>query len=168
MTSSLQDVYTAFFDRVEKDRDFFRYFEVEEEIAMKLAEEPAKTFLKEACSYIRRHIPLGFELKIVQGEDAQDRFAEEITDDEVELLADVMMLPYYERGLVDLLPKINTFSASELKLLHSPANERQTYVALIEQQRARIDYLLADYFSKDRLTGEEKYISTTLPEESDE
>ena len=112
MTSSLQDVYTAFFDRVEKDRDFFRYFEVEEEMAMKLAEERAKTFLKEACSYIRRHIPLGFELKIVQGEDAQDRFAEEITDDEVELLADV--------------------------------------------------------FSKDRLTGEEKYISTTLPEESDE
>lgn len=168
MTQRLQDVYTAFFDRIVKDRDFFRYYEITEEEAMQVATEQAYTFLREACSYVRRHLPLDFTLAIVENEETHEmQFQEEITDDEVQLLADVMLLPYYERGLADLLPKINTFSASELKLLHSPANERDTYVKMIDQQRLYIDRLLADYFARDRLTGGNKMISVTIPEEDD-
>lgn len=168
MTNSLEDVYTAFFDRIEEDENFFNYFDVDEIQAEKLARERAKTYLREACSYLRRHVTLDFVLSITKDEDGRDVFGSELTDDEIYLLADIMLLFYFERGLAKLRPKLNTFAASELKLLHSPANERQTYVALIEAQRNRVDYLIADYFAKDRHTGAAKMISTSIPEESED
>lgn len=83
------------------------------------------------------------------------------------LLSDIMLLFHYERAMVKLQPKFNTFSATELKLLHSPANERLTYTEMIEQQRNRVNDLIADYYAKDRLTGSEKMVSTEIPEESE-
>ena len=168
MTNSLEDVYTAFFDRIEEDENFFNYFDVDQIRAMELARERAKTYLREACSYLRRHVTLDFSLNIVKNETGAEVFGAELTDDEIFLLSDIMLLIYFERGLAKLRPKLNTFAASELKLLHSPANERQTYVSLIEAQRNRVDYLIADYYSKDRLTGAAKMISTTIPEETED
>lgn len=168
MTNSLQDVYTAFFDRIEEDENFFQYFEIDEIQAMKLARERARTYLREACSYLRRHVTLDFSLNIVTNEAGEEFFGSKLTDDEIFLLGDIMLLIYFERGLAKLRPKLNAFAASELKLLHSPANERQTYVSMIEAQRNRVDYLIADYYAKDRLTGAAKMISTTIPEESDD
>ena len=149
MTNSLEDVYTAFFDRIEEDENFFNYFEIDEVQAMELARERARTYLREACSYLRRHVTLDFSLNIVADEKDEEVFSTKLTDDEIFLLVDIMLLIYFERGLAKLRPKLNTFAASELKLLHSPANERQTYVALIEAQRNRVDYLIADYYAKD-------------------
>ena len=168
MTNSLEDVYTAFFDRIEEDENFFNYFEVDEVQAVELARERAKTYLREACSYLRRHVTLDFSLNIVTNEAGEDVFGVQLTDDEIFLLVDIMLLIYFERGLAKLRPKLNTFAASELKLLHSPANERQTYVALIEAQRNRVDYLIADYYAKDRITGAAKMISTSIPEETED
>lgn len=167
MTNSLEDVYDAFFDMIELDSEFFNYFEIDEVEAEKIAKERARSYLREACSYLRRHVSLDFTLSIEKDENEAEHFVEAITDDEVTLLAAIMLVPYYERGLAKLRPKLNTFSASELKLLHSPANERQTYLSLIENQRANINYLIADYYAKDRLTGAEKMISTAIPEETE-
>lgn len=165
MTNSLEAVYTAFFDRIEQDATFFRYFEVTEEEAMEIAKERSRSYLREACSFLRRNIPLDFTLSIVTDDTTGDEvFAQGLTDDEVELLADIMLLPYFERGLAKLLPKLNTFSASQLQLLHSPANERQTYLELINNQRQRVNWLIADYYSKDRLTGLVKMIDNNIPE----
>ena len=166
MTDRLNDVYEAFFDKIELDSEYFQYFEVDEIEAMKIAQERARSYLREACSYLRRHVSLDFTLSIAKDERGEEHFAVPITDDEIELLASIMLIPYYERGLAKLRPKLNTFSASELKLLHSPANERQTYLALIDNQRANVNFLIADYYAKDRLTGAEKMISTSIPEES--
>ena len=165
MTDSLEDIYVAFFDKIEEDENFFRYFDVTEEQAMELARERARTYLREACSYLRRHVTLDFVLSTQKDENGE-HFVEALTDDEIFLLADIMLLIYFERGLAKLKPKLNTFSATELKLLHSPANERQTYVNMIDAQRDRVDYLIADYYAKDRLTGAAKMISTSIPEET--
>lgn len=167
MTNKLEDVYEAFFDRIVHDEEFFRYFDVDEIEAMEIAQERARSFLREACSYLRRHVSLDFTLALSTNEAGEEVFASDLTDDEVDLLAEIMLLPYYERGLAKLQPKLNTFSASELRLLHSPANERQTYLALIDNVRMRVDYLIADYYAKDRLTGAEKMITTTIPEETE-
>lgn len=167
MTTNLDDVYLAFFDRIEKDTEFFDYFDVDEMEAMSTAKERARSYLREACSYLRCNVALDFVLGFSKDENQEESFTEPITDDEVELLADIMLVVYYERGLVKLQPKLNAFSASELKLLHSPANERQTYTSLIERQRNRVDRLILDYYAKDRLTGAEKIVSGTLPEETE-
>lgn len=167
MTNSIDEVYTAFFDKIEQDTSFFAYFELTEEQALAVAKERARSYLREACSYLRRNVPLDFTLSIETGENGEEHFSELLTDDEVELLSEIMVLPYFERGLAKLMPKLNTFSASELKLLHSPANERQSYLELINNQRQRVNYLIADYYSKDRITGAEKMINNQIPEEEE-
>jgi len=40
-------------------------------------------------------------------------------------------------------------------------------LALIDNQRANVNFLIADYYAKDRLTGAEKMISTSIPEETE-
>lgn len=172
MTVDVNDVYTLFYDKIESDEDFFDYFNVSEEEAMTLAAERSRSYLREACSYLRRHSDLDFVLNMVSSEDAlgqrTDSFEEAVTDDEADLLAEIMKVVYYERGVSKLLPKINAFSSSELKLLHSPANERSTFLALIKEYWKRVNYLIADYDARDRLTGNHKELTTTLPEETEE
>lgn len=168
MTNSLNDVYEVFFDKVEQDKEFFVYFQLDEIQAMEIARERARSYLRDACSYLRRLVTLDFSLSIVEDEAGVESFANKLTDDEVYLLAEIMMGFHYKRSLAKLLPKLNTFSAAELKLLHSPANERQTYTAMVAQVWANIDRLIADYYAKDRLTGSEKMISVTLPEETED
>mgnify|MGYP003289873944 CR=1 FL=1 len=72
MTNSLEAVYTAFFDRIEQDATFFRYFEVTEEEAMEIAKERSRSYLREACSFLRRNIPLDFTLSIVTDDTTGD------------------------------------------------------------------------------------------------
>lgn len=68
MTNSLDDVYTAFFDKVEQDTDFFAYFEVSQERAMEIATERSRSYLKEACSFLRRRVALDFTLGFTSSE----------------------------------------------------------------------------------------------------
>lgn len=141
-------VLTLFFDKLEADDEFFAYYGVDEDKAMELAKERAKSYLHDAVIFLRRRATG----EVVFGLSG-DSFTVEITEDEAELLSDIMMLKYYERGLAKLLPKLNVFSASELKMLHSPANERTSYNEMLKDFREHIREEISWYCSHDRLTG---------------
>lgn len=150
---------TRFFDKVETDSDFFDYYGVQEDEALQLATERARSYLREAIVYLYRETELDFDLGLVH-DGAQYQFAEEITENEVDLLAEIMYLRHLERGLAKLTPKINVLSSSDLKVLHSPANERSSYVAMIDQARNNVVAMVSKYVAVDRLTGKRKLMST--------
>lgn len=158
MTRDINDVIARFFDKVEEDDDFFAYYGVEEQEAQKLAEERAQSYLREAIAYLRRQHELDFSLDLTT-ETGKLMFVEGITDVEVDLLSEIMLMRYLERGYAKLKPKINVLSSTDLKVLHSPANERTSYVSMMEQVREHVYTMLSHYAAVDRITGQRKMMS---------
>ena len=148
-----------FFDKVEEDSDFFSYYGVSDTEALALAQERAQVYLREAISYLRAHAELDFNLELITDENDACWFAEELNYDEAELLSAIMFLRYLERGLAKLKPKINILSSTDLKALHSPANERTSYVSMIKNEREHVYALMSHYIAKDRKTGHRKVMS---------
>lgn len=163
-------VFSMFFDKVEEDSDFFSYYGVSDSEALVLAHERAQVYLREAVSYLRAHAELDFNLEVVVDENNVCWFAEELNYDEMELLSAIMFLRYLERGLAKLKPKINVLSSTDLKVLHSPANERTSYVSMIDNEREYVYALMSHYVAKDRKSGKRKVMSRygTFYAEADE
>ncbi len=61
MIQSAKDVYSRFFDKVERDDDFFSYYGIDEEEAMKLAQERADSYFKDAVAYLHRMMDFDFK-----------------------------------------------------------------------------------------------------------
>ena len=152
-------VLTMFFDKVEEDSDFFSYYGVSDTEALALAKERAQVYLREAICYLRAHAELDFNLDLVLDNNNVYWFVEELTFEESELLSSIMFLRYLERGLAKLKPKINVLSSTDLKTLHSPANERTSYVNMINQEREHVYALMSHYVAKDRKSGKRKVMS---------
>lgn len=165
MIQKTDTVYELFFDKLESDDEFFQYYGVDEEEALQLAKERAKSYLSGAIAELGRRMEMQVDMSITTDEETgEEIFAEEITENEADVLTELMLLMYYERGLAKLRPKINTFSASELKLLHSPANERTSYVEMLRQFREHCRIVVSRYASRDRLTGARRIVDHTIPE----
>ena len=168
MISEVSEVYQLFFDKLEADDEFFSYYGVDEDTALQLAQERASSYLKGAIAELVRRVTLSFDLAITTEEETGNLiFVEEITDEEADILTELMLLKYFERGLAKLRPKINTFSASELRLLHSPANERTSYIEMLRDFREHCRIIVSRYSGRDRLTGEKLIVDHAIPEEAD-
>lgn len=168
MISEVSEVYQLFFDKLEADDEFFSYYGVDEDTALQLAQERASSYLKGAIAELVRRVTLSFNLAITTEEETGNLiFVEEITDEEADILTELMLLKYFERGLAKLRPKINTFSASELRLLHSPANERTSYIEMLRDFREHCRIIVSRYSGRDRLTGEKLIVDHAIPEEAD-
>ena len=163
MTRNVDDVYTIFFDKVEEDVDFFSYYGIDDAEAMALAKERASSYLRESIAYIKRQAELDFDLSLMVDESGMAAFTEEITDVEADILSEVMLMRYFERGLAKLKPKINVLSSSDLKVLHSPANERTSYSEMLCSIRENIVDMISHYVAVDRLTGNRKMVEQTIP-----
>lgn len=166
MTQDVADVISLFFDKLEEDPDFFSYYGVSEADAMALAKERAHSYLKEAIIYFKRNVELNFALGLETVE-MVEYFQAPITEDEADILADIMVWKYIERGIAKLKPKTNMFSAAELKLLHSPAAERASFLQMVASLRLNLEIALSKYAGKDRLTGKSKVVDLTLPSDEE-
>lgn len=167
MIQNVDEVFSLFFDKVEQDADFFNYYGISDEEAMKLAKERARSYMRSAMVYFSQQTELGFDLSIHTVDD-EELFVEEITNAEADIISEIMLLRYFERGLAKLSPKINVLSASDLKVLHSPANERTSYLELIAHVKENLVNMISHYAATDRLTGKRKMVDHTVPQSMEE
>lgn len=116
-------------------------------------------YLREAIVYLKHHLELDFDLRLNKTESGEWAFAELVTDEEVDILSEIMLLRYLERGFAKLKPIINTLSSTDLKLLHSPANERNSFVSMIDKVREHVRTAVSHYAAIDRKTGKRKLMS---------
>lgn len=166
MILSVAEIYTQFFDKMERDGEFFQYYSVSVENALALAKERSLAYLREAILYLKRKTEITFRLGI-EMRDGEWFFVEAITEDEADILTEIMLMRCYRRQFAELQPKINVFSATDMKMLYSPSNERKTYVAMIAYIENNIWEWISNYAAKERLTGKHKTISYNIPTEEE-
>ncbi len=156
MSTSYQEIYNAFFDRIEKDDTFVDYINLVDEECMELAKIRSHAYLMEAISELTSKCTP--DINFQNYDDTLEIINEDLTINEINLLADIMFKIYMARDI----PKLHVFEAkfapSEIKMF-SPAEERRAYLALIEKLQVDVDKAINNYASRDRITGKRKSIN---------
>ena len=163
--TAFSDVINAFYHYIEKDVDFFDYFELNEEECMEVAGQRAGVLLEEAISYLCRKLIIENVFsyaEMVQPEESGDEqeedskgymaFTETLTNTEINLLVKAMFLMYLQRDLTVLRTFHGVMTSSDLNM-YSPANERKTFVAMVQQYEDNLKVEISEYQMFDRNTG---------------
>ena len=164
--TAFSDVINAFYHYIEKDVDFFQYFELDEEECMEVAGQRAGVLLEEAISYLCRKLIIEnvfSHTELVHSEDWEDgqgeedsdaymAFTETLTNTEINLLVKAMFLMYLQRDLTVLRTFHGVMTSSDLNM-YSPANERKTFVAMVQQYEDNLKIEISEYQMVDRATG---------------
>lgn len=146
--TAFSDVIESFYHYIEHDVDFFEYFELDEDESMEVAGQRAEVLLKEATSYLSRKMVVENVFSKID----EDVFTEKLTDIEINLLVKAMFLMYLHRDLTTLRSFHGVMTSSDLNL-YSPANERKTFVAMVQQYEDELKIEISEYQMRDRNTG---------------
>lgn len=152
-TTSFDYLFERFYRRIEKDEDFFNYYNVDIAEAVQLAHERAKGCLIDALD--RLSSTSNLQVDFSDYDEEIETLGFKTTNKENKLIVDLMFQVYMERDLPLLHAfKIN-FTPSDLSVF-SPANERNSYEAFVTRLDKNNEIALDDYKSRDRKTGKLK------------
>lgn len=146
--TAFQEVIDAFFHYIENDVDFFSYFELDEDECLEVAGQRAEVLLEEAASYLS--LKLIVENVFSKREDGV--FTEMLNPTEINLLVKAMFLKYLQRDYTKLRTFHGVMSSSDLNMF-SPANERKTFVEMVEKYETQLITEITEYQMRDRETG---------------
>lgn len=149
MATPIEAVYTAFYDKLERDASFFDMGGTLEE-SEDIARTRSYAYLKESVSYWKRKHSMEISLKFNETE-----FEADLTDDEIDLLAMIMLLMHYQKTAVALKSKMHVFSSADIKALYSfsPAQERSTFLKQVSSYKQEVDDAIDGYAARDRITN---------------
>ena len=146
-------LYEAFFDKIEKDKDFFSYNNVSEEEALEIAKMRSERYLKEALAVIslkctpdkcgKNFLDFNDEVKVLNYD---------LSYIETEIIASVMYEKYLFREFSKLKAQANRFTTKDVNVF-SPANERNSFAAMYAAIQNENEILIDNYNSIDYLTG---------------
>lgn len=156
MSTSFEKIINKFFRKIEKDREFFSYYNVSLEEAMQLAKEQANGYLLEAVEKLTDEcVP---DVDFFDYDEELQVFNFKLTDKEIGLLTDLMREVYFERDFVTLKAFKIAMTPSDLNQF-SPASERKTFTDMVNGIKSENVGKISQYASVDRVTGKKKLIN---------
>ena len=154
--TSYEQLYVPFFNKIEEDAKFLSYYNLTANEALEIAQKRAKNYLNEAVSILKRNCSLDFDLVL---DNEMEMISEDLTRDEINLLADLMYEVYISRDIATLKSMVNALTSTDLKMLHSPANERKTFMDMYSTLKYNNEVAMSQYNGRDRKTGKLKLIN---------
>lgn len=156
MSTSFEKIINKFFRKIEKDREFFSYYNVSLEDAMQLAKEQANGYLLEAVEKLTDEcVP---DIDFFDYDEELQVFNFKLTEKEIGLLTDLMREVYFERDFVTLKAFKIAMTPSDLNQF-SPASERKTFTDMVNGIKSENVGKISQYASVDRVTGKKKLIN---------
>ena len=153
-TTSFEDIFDRFYNRIEKDEGFFNYYNVEISEAKKIAEQRATNYLIESLDELSTIGNLQVDFSNYDEEIAEINF--ELLPKEKNLLVEIMFLKYMKRDEALLHAMEINFTPSDLSVF-SPANERTSYRNFIKELSDAVEIKIDDYKNRDRVTNALKH-----------
>lgn len=150
MGTEFKVLIDLFFKRIEKDKSFFCYFDLDDESAMKLAEERADTYLHEA---IARLILEGLPTVDFTNRDEINKcFNFELTDIEKLIIPSIMYEYYLDRDVALIkLANVN-YTPTEMRVF-DPTGARNSFMNMYKNLQESNAILIDRYKNSDRVTG---------------
>jgi hypothetical protein len=153
-----------FLKRIEKDRTFFNYIDVDPDKVLEIAIERAKNILFDAVDII----DLRTNSDVIFSNYSKDLeiFNFDLTTEEVFLVSCFMYQVYMDRDIAKLKHLNVNYTPSDLRVL-DPSNARKTFMDMYDYICEQNDKYIDKYKSKDRLTGELKGIDYSSYDEDE-
>lgn len=154
-TTSFDLILERFYDRIEKDEDFFNYYNIHISEAEKIARMRSVNYLIEALDYMSSIGELQVDFSNYDSELNRVNF--KLVNKELNILSELMFLIYMKRDEALLHAMKINFTPSDLNVL-SPANERTSYRNFIRDLSLNIETMIDNYKNRDRFTGALKVV----------
>ena len=155
MSTSFEPIINKFYHKIEKDRDFFAYYNVSMEEAMQLAHEQSLHYLYEAVEKLTDECTP--DVNFFDYDEELQEFGFEVTKKEQGLLSDLMREVYFDRDLSMLKAFKIAMTPTDLNQF-SPASERRTFTDMLDGIKLENQTKISQYSSVDRITGKKKMI----------
>jgi len=155
MSTTFEAIYEPFFYKIENDKDFFVYYNITSDEALTLAKQRAKSLLIEAVTELVFNC--NPDIDFTNYDKTTETFFETLTNNEINLLVQLMFEKYLERDIAKLKAFKVRFTPSDLNMF-SPANERTSFINMYNQVQYQSNVMISNYASRDRLTGADKII----------
>ncbi len=153
-STEFEDILNKFYDRIEKDEQFFGYYNVDLKEAIKIAETRAKKYLCEALDELSCLPNTDVDFSNYDSDFEVINF--KLYPKEIKLIVELMFLFYMKRDESLLHAMEINFTPSDLSVF-SPANERTSYRNFISQLEHNIEIKIDDYKNRDRITNALKH-----------
>ena len=148
-----ETLYLAFFDKIEKDKDFFSYNNVTIAYALDVAKMRSKRYLKEALATISlKCTPDKCGKNFIDFDDKNEVLNYDLLYTEIDMIASVMYEKYLFREFSKLTSRANRFTTKDLKVF-SQANERNSFSEMYQMICKANEVLIDAYNSIDHSTG---------------
>lgn len=154
-TTSFDTIISRFLKRIEKDRDFFSYFNLSVSEAQELVMQQATGYLYDAVDLLTSKCEPDVDFYDYDTENQVFNF--ELTQREIGLLSSLMYEVYFERDESLLKAFKIRMTPSDLNQF-SPSSERKTFEDMLSRIKAENINKIAKYVSTDRETGRRKMI----------
>lgn len=155
MATSFELPINRFFHRIEEDRDFFQYYNLNDTAAFQLAQQRALSYLHNAIDKMMLEGMPDIDFSDIDEPAAQ--FNVDLTSREVFILASLMYEFYLEKDIAKLKTYNVNYTSTDMKVF-DPSNARSTFQSLYDGVVAKNELLLDQYRNTDRLTGAFKTI----------
>lgn len=149
-TTPFKIIFSRFYKRLEKDEDFFNYYNISMVEASRLARERAKGYLIDVLDKLTQIGNL--QVDFGDYDEEIERINFKLFPNEIRLVVDIMFQEYMEKDIPLLHAFQINFSPSDLNII-TPSTERKTYLELIGKLKEDNDAAIDNYKSRDRQTG---------------
>lgn len=153
--TSFEEVINRLLRKIEKDKDFFAYYNVSIEEAQELVKEQSVGYLYDAIDLLTSKCDP--EVDFYDYDSELQLFNFELTSREIGLISSLMYEVYFERDEALLKAFKLRMTPSDLNTF-SPANERNSFESMLSRIKQENVNKIAKYASSDRLTGKRKTI----------
>ena len=154
-TTSFDKVTSRLLRKIEKDKDFFAYYNLSVSEVQSLVMEQATGYLYDAIDLLTSKCEPPVDMYNYDEELMQFNF--ELTQREIGLLASLMYEVYFERDEALLKAFKIRMTPSDLNQF-SAANERKSFEDMLQRIKDENTNKIAKYVSTDRNTGKRKMI----------
>lgn len=155
MATPFEGPIDRFFYRIEEDRDFFQYLNLDETEAMQLARRRAEHYLRNAIDRIM--LDGSPEIDFSDIDEPLGQFNADLTSREVFILASLMYEYYLAKDIAKIKTYTVNYTATDLRVF-DPSNARTSFMEIYNGVKAENEKLLDLYRNTDRLTGAAKGI----------
>ncbi|MEG1563299.1 MAG: hypothetical protein RR365_06185 [Bacteroides sp.] len=159
MATSYSALYEWFYRRIEKDIEFFNYFNLTDKEAMELAEKRAFGYMNEAVAKITLECQPSVDFS--KRDDTLKQFNFDLNDTEFLIISSVMYQYYLDRDIPHLLTLNVNFTPTELKVF-DPSGARGSFMSMYKFLCEQNDSLLDKYKDTDRETGKNRTVDFSI------
>ena len=155
MGTLFEELYKLFFDKIEKDSDFFEYNNVFEEEAIELAKTRAKNYLFESITKLTLNCTPDVDFHDYNIDLETFNFI--LSPIEKDLISSIMREKYFEKDFSTLKAFQNLFAPKDLNSF-APSMERKTFCDMFKDISDENNKFIRNYGARDRVTGKLKTI----------